>query len=110
MSLPAAALVAAGEIVLEDQFTVGDALVLRIARLRQDVGDLVGQHVASGVAHDDALQQGAGQHPVDLGPGYGDGLGRARRIGLVADCDGQQLGGVDLASNGDDAGQQKFHQ
>jgi hypothetical protein len=90
----ARALLVGGEVVLEDQLPVGDALAFRIARLRSDVGDLVGQHLSLGVAYGELLQQRPRQAPRHLGPRDGDRLSRPRRLQIVPHGDEHALGGA----------------
>jgi hypothetical protein len=73
---------------------VGDALAFRIARLRSDVGDLVGQHLSLGVAYGELLQQRPRQAPRHLGPRDGDRLSRPRRLQIVPHGDEHALGGA----------------
>ncbi len=82
----AGALLAGSEAVLEYQLAIGRADIVRVLRLRQDVGDLVGQHAPCGVAHGQALDQCTGEGAIDFGPRNGD---RFRWTG-----DGQVVAGV----------------
>ena len=70
-------LFAGGEVVLENEFAVSDADAIGVFGLGGDVGDLIREDAAGGVAHGDLLHEGVREGLVYLGPWDGDGLGRA---------------------------------
>ena len=81
--------------MLENEFTVGGTYPIRVLGLGRDIGDLIRQDTAGGIAHGNLLHEGMRQGAIYLGPGHGDGLGRTRQGEIVRDGDDEFFRGAD---------------